>query len=175
MEILGAGMLHDAHSGESWVNIFNVYSFYRLGYYDWAREFLSGVVSDYSGANGRYRRFQGRNFETLNNNERTRSVLEANTWLFAQLPMLLIENYGWDGMQRFFVALAENYNSGARASQNIQVRIDYKVVTLSNAYGMDLSALFDHWTLSPSNTARRSISHLPPERIISSSLGISIP
>ena len=175
MEILGAGMRHDAHSGESWVNIFNVYSFYRLGRYDWAREFLAGVVRDYSGANGRYQRFQGRNFETLNDNERRSSVLEANTWLFAQLPMLLIENYGWDGIQRFFVALAENHNNGATASRNIQDRIDYKVVTLSNAYGMDLSALFDHWTLSPSSTARRSISHLPPERIITRSLGIVVP
>jgi len=175
MEIFGTGMLHEAHSGESWSNILNIYSFYKLGHYEWARAYVSQYASQYYGADGRYSRFEGRDFDTLRHNERSASILEANTHIFVKLPVLLIDYYGWDGMRRFFTNMSDDFANGSVASPHMQNRIDYKVTALSLAYGMDLSALFDHWTLPPSNAARARIAHLPPERIIAASYGIRIP
>jgi hypothetical protein len=174
VEILGTGMLHEANSIESWCNILNVYSFYRLGYFEWARGFVSRFASDFSGSEGIYNHLSGVNFDALPDHKRTRSILAANQWVFVELPILLIDNYGWEGIKQFFTNIANDFAHGMVASTEIQDRIDYQVIMLSIVFKMDLSALFDHWMLSPSDNARAEISHLPPERIIAESYGIII-
>ena len=86
--------------------------------------------------------------------------------MFVKLPMLLADNYGWDGLRVFFTKAADDRAGGMSASPDIQARIDYMVVNLSKAYNMDLSMLFDYWRVSPSESARLQIADLPVEMII---------
>jgi len=165
---IGMGRLFEVYCGESWSNVINVYSYYRMGHFEWSRDAMRRFASHFPGSNGR-------DFDTLPAHERQRSILAENTWVFSKLPMLLIDNYGWDGMRGFFTNAGSDVANGVRMRENIQDRLDYTVTTLSLAHDMDLSALFDFWAIPASGQAEASLAHLPPERIIAASYGLVPP
>jgi hypothetical protein len=152
--------------------VFTIYSFYRLGQWSWARQFASQYASQYYGENNMYGHFEGREFDELEDHERTAHILEVNQHIFIKFLVQLIDHYGWDGMFEFFTTSATDFANGSTRSPNLQTRLDYQVVTMSNAYEMDLSALYDYWMLPPSASARAAIAHLPTEREIARIYGI---
>jgi len=172
MVIKGMGNLFISHDSESWNNVLNVYALTQLGLGEQARSWVSQYSSEYYGENYRYGSFQDRDFDTLSDSERRTEILASNHWILVKLPMLLTDNYGWEGMQAFFTGVTEDYINGMRESRRIQNRIDYMVVNLSLAYGMDLSMLFDYWKVPPSESAKREIENLPYERIIAASYSL---
>ena len=170
----GMGRIFEGYDGESWNNVLNVYSLGQLGLYNEARQWVNQYPGNYGYSNDKYIQFKGRDYDELNDDERISDILAVNTHIFVKLPMLLVDNYGWDGMRKFFTKAAEDRAGGMSASSNIQDRIDYMVVNLSKAYNMDLSMLFDYWRVSPSASAKQKIADLPIERIIAASYSLPL-
>ena len=170
----GMGRLFEGYDGESWNNVLNVYSLGQVGLYNEARQWVNQYPGDYGYSNDKYIQYKGRDYDELNDEERILDILAVNTHIFVKLPMLLADNYGWEGMRKFFSKAAEDRAGGMSASQDIQVRIDYMIVNLSKAYNMDLSMLFDYWRVPPSESARRQIADLPMERVIAGSYSLHI-
>jgi len=167
----GMGNLFTAYAGESWCNVFNIYALEKAGLKEFSRDFAAGTARTYYGDNNKYAQYAGRDYDTLSNAERVTDILAVNTFIFLKFPVLLIDTYGWDGMRTFFTKAA-NDNAGGVRTDAIQDKIDYMAVQLSLAYQMDLSYLLDYWRVSPSNTAKARIAHLPKERLIAANYGM---
>jgi len=170
----GMGNLFEGYDGESWNQVLTVYALGQLGLKKEARLFVSKFSHQYNGDNNKYSRYEGKDYDTLSDSERNKDILAVNTHIFVKLPMLLVDNYGWKGMRKFFTQAAKDHAGGINASTNIQARIDYMVVNLSKAYNMDLSMLFDYWKVSPSTSAKSKIANLPKERIIAASYSLPL-
>ena len=169
---IGMGRIFEGYDGESWNNVLNVYALSQVGLSSEARKKVADYPGDYGYSNDTYTKYSGRDYDELNDDERTADILAVNTHMFVKLPILLTDNYGWEGMRRFFTKAAEDKVAGMSAGTDIQARIDYMVVNLSNAYNMDLSMLFDYWKVSPSESARRQTADLPIEKTIAASYSL---
>jgi len=163
---IGMGELFDAHAAESWNNILNVYAYYKFGAYDAGVANIKVYPQDYPNSGGV-------DYDLLPDSRRTAEILADNTWVFAKLPMLIIDNYGWSGMRKFFTTAADDASNGVKKSENIQDRIDYMAINLSKAYGMDFSGLFDYWQLSPTASARAEVAGLPKDVVIAKRYGLN--
>ena len=170
----GMGRIFEGYDGESWCNILAAYALEQLGLKKESRLEVLKDSKKYYGDNNKYSRYEGKDYDTLSDSERNKDIFAVNTHIFVKLPMLLVDNYGWKGMRKFFTQAAKDHAGGMNASTNIQVRIDYMVVNLSKAYNMDLSMLFDYWKVSPSTSAKSKIANLPKERIIAASYSLPL-
>jgi len=156
----GGGWLYEVYAIESWCNIFNVYALEKMGLKDYSREAAAGQSM-----------YEGMQYDERSDEQRTTDILVNNTQIFVKFPLLLIDNYGWDGISTFMKKAISDHNSGIR-TDSPQEKIDYMAVNLSIAYGMDLSDLLDYWRLNPTNEAKAQIANLPKEQTIAAGYGI---
>lgn len=108
----GMGALFEAYDGESWCNVLNVYALGQLGLYQEARQWVAQYTSQYYGDDNKYGRYEGRDYDTLDDGERSADILSRNTHIFVKLPMQLVDHYGWEGMRAFFTKAVQEYGSG---------------------------------------------------------------
>jgi len=159
------------YDGESWNEVFNIYALEQIAGYEYSRGLATGLARTFNAGNGKYAHFNGREYDELSDEERITDILVYNTQVFLKFPLLLIENYGWDGIRRFMTKANGDHNNGVKTNNN-QEKIDYLAVNLSIAYGMDLSDLLDYWRLNPSDAAKAQTAHLPKEQLIAANYGI---
>ncbi|MDR1542131.1 MAG: M60 family metallopeptidase [Clostridiales bacterium] len=148
-------------SGMAWINVLNNWSMFKADLIN-SRQFMAGFprvyYEEFSG-------FAGLGDAVPGDGQLTADAVNANTDVFVNLPSELVHRYGWDPMRQFFRTAAQHASSGAELPTDNE-RLQYSIRTLSEAYGMDLSELFEYCGLEVDQSTRADLEFLPKEIMI---------
>ena len=159
------GLFQPDGTGESWNNVINMYAHQELGHNAVARNQGASYSSNFYGDDRKYAHLNGTDYDLLPDEDRIFDILLSTTAVFVKLPMLIVDYYGWEGMSKMFRTAAQDTLDGKTLKTNDE-HIEYMIVTLSQAYNVDFSPIFEHWRFDVTEQVKSRLKDLPKETIL---------
>jgi hypothetical protein len=154
------GLFQPDGTGESWCNVINMYAHKELGYDALGRNQGASYSDNFYGGDRKYAHLNGTDYDLLPDGDRIFDILLATTAVFVKLPMLIVDYYGWDGMEAMFKNAAADTLNGVKLSTS-EERLDYLAVNLSKAYGVDFTPILEHWRFPLTEKTKERVKNLP--------------